>query len=83
MQHNPGPALEGRLILEHIEVSRMLHLLKAFRTELPGNSPRIMLTDPSLELQADNPYRELGTCVRVFYSLFIEETGHAEYHLAR
>ena len=66
MQHNPGSALEGRLTLEYIEVSRVLHLLRTFSiTKLVADSPGKMLTDPRLEFRADNPRRELGACVRV------------------
>lgn len=30
-----------------------------------------MLTDPSLEFEADDPRRELGECVRVHVSIFL------------
>lgn len=42
-----------------------------------------MLTDPSLEFEADNPSQKARNVCACVYFLFIEETEHAEFHLAR
>lgn len=41
-----------------------------------------MLTGPSLDFEADNPLQEARNVCACVYLLFIEETEHAEYHLA-
>lgn len=64
-------------------MSCVVSLDSFFIVELYYDLPSTMLTDPSLDFEADDPRRELGECVRVrvrvvHYSVH-RGTKHAEY----